>query len=557
MGKRTACFLTLTFLIAIFIIPAVSDARIYLFDRKLEIVGKFEEKIIMKYNLKDWQKGRGERGYMAQGGRSKNPALFRTHFYIEGLYHMFRNENTLIDIYALATYYYDLAHKIDGDYKRGMSAHDLNKYRSPHGEQIIKEVYINYVSGPWTLRLGKQQVVWGETSTQRTADVVNPLNMRSHVVGVDDWEDFKKGLWMFRGFYQTDLANDLTFEWVWVPNDFEKMDLPPEGSVYNTTYSYGFFSQLQRLWKYDMGHTNGLHASQGGFRIRGYNWDWDWTLIYYNGIDASPVVWDWGNRKNGYTPQTGVGYALYAQGIGGFNLWAAEYNIAAATGGSLPDLPNTRQFKYYRTDNIGATGTKYFENATIFGKQIPVKTTVRMEFAYKIGVHFNTNSPDPGSGSWLIDGITESDVVGYGLELSRDWMPSWICRFNGNRSVDMTIGLYQDWILDFSRKLYLNGWNRGGGDRSSTTMSLGCSTDWFKQELDTRFSVAQDLGNNNGYIWVSIMYAPGQHWRFTILPRYSWSKAGPFNNKTNMKKNGYTERDDTNNYILFKVGYLF
>ena len=193
MGKRTACFLTLTFLIAIFIIPAVSDARIYLFDKKLEVVGKFEEKIIMKYNLKDWQKGRGKYGYRAQGGRSKNPALFRTHFYIEGLYHMFRNENTLIDVYALATYYYDLAHQIDGDYRRGISAHDLNKYRSPHREEIVKEVYINYVSGPWTLRLGKQQVVWGETSTQRTADVINPLNMRSHVVGVDDWAGLDKG----------------------------------------------------------------------------------------------------------------------------------------------------------------------------------------------------------------------------------------------------------------------------------------------------------------------------------------------------------------------------
>ena len=405
--------------------------------------------------------------------------------------------------------------------------------------------------------MGKQQVVWGETSVQRTADVINPLNMRSHVVGVDDWEDFKKALWMFRGFYQTDLANDLTFEWIWVPSDFQKMDLPPEGSVYNTTYSAGFFSNMQRLWKYDMGHTNGLSAGQGGIRIRGYNFDWDWTVLWYNGLDATAVVWDWGNRKNGYTPQTGVGYALYAQGVGGFNLYAAEYNIAASTGAPLPEhLPSTRQFKYYRTNNFGATGAKYFQNATIFGKQIPLKTMVRIEFAYKLNVHFNTNHPDPSSGSWLIDGITESDVVAYGLEISRDWLPSWITRFNGNRSVDTTIGLYQDWILDFSRNLYVQGWNRGGGDRSSTTIQFSCNTDWFKQELDTRFTVAHNV-SGNGYIWFSFMYAPGQHWRFTVLPRYSWSNAGPHNNKTNMKKNGYTERDDTNNYILFKVGYLF
>ena len=509
----------------------------------------------MKYKLTDWQKGRGKYGYMAQGGRVENPALFRTHFYVDGLFHLFRNEDTIIDIYALGTYYYDFAHKISGKYKRGMSAYDLNKYRSPHGEDIIKEVYINYIHGPWTLRLGKQQVVWGETSTQRTADVVNPLNMRSHVVGVDDWEDFKKALWMFRGFYQTDLSNDLTFELIWVPNDFRKMDLPPEGSVYNSTYSAGFFANMNRLWKYDMGHTNGLGAGQGGIRIRGYNFDWDWTVLYYNGIDASAVVWDWGNRKNGYKPSTPIGYALYGTGVGGFNLWAAEYNINASTGAPLPKNPNTRQFKYYRTNNIGATGAKYIEHVTIFGKRISLRTNVRIEFAYKLGVHFNTNHPDPDSGSWMMDGITQSDVIAYGLEVSKDLMPSWITRFNGNRSVDMTIGLYQDWIMDFSRNFYVNGWNRGGGDRSSTTIQFGCSTDWMKQELDTRFTVAHNV-SGNGYVWFSFMYAPGQHWRFTILPRYSWSNAGP-RDKSNMKKNGYTERDDTNNYVLFKLGYLF
>ena len=37
------------------------------------------------------------------------------------------------------------------------------------------------------------------------------------MMGVDDWEDFKKGLWMFRGFYQTSFKNDLTLETIIVP----------------------------------------------------------------------------------------------------------------------------------------------------------------------------------------------------------------------------------------------------------------------------------------------------------------------------------------------------
>ncbi len=112
--------------------------------------------------------------------------------------------------------------------------------------EMVREVYVNYINGPWTLRVGKQMVVWGETGLQRTADVVNPVDLRSHMMGVDDWEDFKQGLWMFRGFYQTSFANDFTFEWIVVPYDVQQIELPPEGTMYNSTYTGGFTSNF---WK--------------------------------------------------------------------------------------------------------------------------------------------------------------------------------------------------------------------------------------------------------------------------------------------------------------------
>ena len=113
-------------------------------------------------------------------------------------------------------------------------------------------------------------------------------------MGVDDWEDFKKGLWMFRGFYQTSFVNDLTFEVIWVPADFKAVSPSPEGTMYNSTYTGGFTSQLFNKWDEDLVDPKGLSDSQGGFRIRGFNFDWDWTLIFSNGYDPGPVVIDWG-----------------------------------------------------------------------------------------------------------------------------------------------------------------------------------------------------------------------------------------------------------------------
>jgi hypothetical protein len=420
-------------------------------------------------------------------------------------------------------------------------------------------------------------VVWGETSLQRTADVVNPVDLRSHMMGVDDWEDFKKGLWMFRGFYETSLANDLTFEIIWVPCDFKELELAPEGTVYNSTYTAGFFSILQKRWRRDAGrYDRGLSDSQGGFRIRGYNWDWDWTFLYYNGYFAGPILADWGQRADSYRATTPVGFALQSggSGIGGFNLWAAEKNISVAAGSKAPAEYRVRNgFKYYRVHNFGFTGTKFFNSIELFGKRIPTQTMIRFEFAYARGVPFNKQGrpydpvrlPPPYTDDPQVNyGRTFRDTIAYGIEISRDFMPQFICKYNGQRSVDVTFSIFQDWILKHKHYLSKSGWNRGVGDSSKTFLGLSFVTDWFKQELRTQLTYGYDV-DGNGYVWAHFLYAPGDHWRFVLLPRYSWSNAGPGlgsgndNRKVDKFGRGYyqSERDDRLDYIHLKIEYLF
>ena len=59
MCKRIANVLIGSFLIALILTPTISSARIYLFDKKLEINGSIEQKANWKYTLKDWERGRG------------------------------------------------------------------------------------------------------------------------------------------------------------------------------------------------------------------------------------------------------------------------------------------------------------------------------------------------------------------------------------------------------------------------------------------------------------------------------------------------------------------
>jgi hypothetical protein len=559
MRKRFVVLMFTSLLAVLAVHTQTSHARFYLLDHNVELNGSIEEKWNFKYDLKDWEKGRGEHnpnGIYSDGGHVENPAMLKTHLHLEALCHAYQQGTTVLDFYTLFEWFYDISPDINPAWRRGMASYDRNKYQTPHGWEMVRELYLNYVNGPWTLRLGKQMVVWGETGLQRTADVVNPLDTRSHMMGVDDWEDFKKGLWMFRGFYQTSFKNDLTFETIFVPYDVQAMDLPPEGSMYNTTYTGGFTSRMWRRWKHDEVNEHGLHDAQGGFRIRGFNWDWDWTVLWYNGYEATPVCVDWGQREDTYKPRTPMGSLLHLFGLRGFTLWSGEYNANLGIGGPSPGYPTNTMFRYYRGNNIGATATKYIYKLPVFGLfEIPFTSNVRFEFAYKPHTHFN-RMYFIGGDLWGVKNVTRRDLIGYAVEIGHDFMPQFICRYNGQRSVDLTLGFFQDWILNHDRNLYLEGYNRGKGDVSSTSFSLDITTDWFDQELMTKLNYSY---NTTGYgaFYAFFQYAPGQHWRFTLLPRITWSNAGPFNNKADRKGNKYTLGNDTQNYIHFKIGYLF
>ena len=84
-------------------------------------------------------------------------------------------------------------------------------------DDVITELYTDYINGPWQVRTGKQIVIWGQLDMSRVADVVNPLDLRWGVPGVDTWEEVKQGLWMIRTFYQSQLPGNLLFEFILNP----------------------------------------------------------------------------------------------------------------------------------------------------------------------------------------------------------------------------------------------------------------------------------------------------------------------------------------------------
>ena len=115
---------------------------------------------------------------------------------------------------------YDTVYDIRHTYSRAFGKDQrLNR----QAEYKLREAFVDMVLPPFTLRLGRQQVVWGETDNFRALDVINPLDLRWHA-NWEPWEDIRIPLWMARAIYDIGKFGPLEesfVEAVWIPWDFQ------------------------------------------------------------------------------------------------------------------------------------------------------------------------------------------------------------------------------------------------------------------------------------------------------------------------------------------------
>ena len=80
--------------------------------------------------------------------------------------------------------------------KRG---YDRDDFRFPEGK-LPRELFLDFgfngLFQPLSLRLGKQQIVWGEADLFRSIDVVNPLRLDQNGIVGEDLSDYREPLWI-------------------------------------------------------------------------------------------------------------------------------------------------------------------------------------------------------------------------------------------------------------------------------------------------------------------------------------------------------------------------
>ena len=320
-------------------------------------------------------------------------------------------------------------------------------------ENQLREAYLDLTlkTVPLSLRLGRQQIVWGETDNFRLLDRVNSLDLTWHLQQ-ESWDELRIPYWMIKGLVDFDRVGGLSplsnsfLEFYWNPGDWypAKKDFLPRpwsGPVDNPLVNSqpppaggrGLFNILN---------------SQTPFKVTSL---FNQTTLFRQGDyarnpkDNSQV----GVRFGAVTPQ-GVQFTLnyfyqrWAGGDDGTN--AAAYKAILSTKDALAGLrrgeaPLEAIFPYVNTVGFSLN----------YAEEEYTQTVYRMESIYEFGVpfsdaskHYSNNGPFALL-SHDVFGVSKRDMRKGTIAFDR---PTWIRAVNEKSTILLLGQFFWHYLLN-------------------------------------------------------------------------------------------------------------
>jgi hypothetical protein len=492
MKKRLYVRHGLLIVILLMALPAVSCAEIALMDGKLTLSGFIKNTTYYRTSTysREFDKGKEKSpGGINRDNHDSNFTFSNFSALLEVLYTVQEDQQSSLRLFASMQPWYEASSTFDKKNRRSLYTKHRKEYQYPTKfEDWVSEAYVDYTTGPWQVRVGKQIVIWGQLDMNRVADVVNPLDLRRGVPGIDTWEEVKQGLWMIRTFYQSQLPGNLLFEFIFNPGDYKAIRLSYEGTHWGPEYfknvagterDRGYFSwQHEKFIQDEPGWS--LSNYEFGGRVQGFTWNIDWTLIYWNALDDGP---------------SNINVARSIQ-------LAGDY----FGGGPLPS-PHSygKVYKYKRFQTIGGTAQTF---------TVPLKDTVwRLEWFWEIDRPITKGLQ--GNPLSLYDGNDRCNILGIALQANWYWRIPWFTRHVGKgQQLQTSLTYFNERVLDYDKDMIL--FERFYKPGSSTMESL------------TLFIMQQMFNASWTFVFIGNYFPQNGRWMAVPTLTYMFADSGPF-----------------------------
>jgi len=505
-----------------------------LFDGRIRVTGQIDQ--IAHYRFRTT---RAERW-----ARKSNLNTFRTNFSLEANYFMVQDRDWELNLTTHLYFSYEWMAELDSEYKRAMPRYTRRNFLWTRDEEIIRELYVQYLKGSWDLRVGKQQVVWGEQLGIQTLDVICPLDIRTEVIGLTEWENIRIGVWMLRGIYDVGdrLPGQLSLEGVFIPFDFQPAQIPREGTFFGPLFRpepgsiprNGYLDRLISYRYYRDANLNSINNAEYGFRLRGYylDFDLDWSIVYFHTIDDGGVWSDGG--EGGHKADT----------------FFRQWNVQGRNVNPAPDIYD---FKPY--DVFGFSLQRYVGGF--------LESIVRFEFVYNYHKSYNWQDTEKTDYQGrTLKRVVKKDSVGWGLSASKklpwpEWLP-YIYEWSRGKYVDFDIAINQIIWKDYDERFgdgdsqrgtgfRLNGQLHGKGDNPVTLLSWMFMPHFLDDQIIIVNRGIYYLNSPSLTVGTSISYRPGEHFTYILSMTQSTGKRATDPYDSSEKKD----------YLTFQVKYVF
>ena len=262
---------------------------------------------------------------------------------------------TLSDNWALffhPRYFYDSAYDLRDDYN---SNFDRNQSKMGHTQRTewLRDCYLDFTSDKLDIRIGKQQVVWGQADGLPFLDRVMPFDLTRY--WLPDFADIRIPLWMIKVEYSPALNSTLQF--LLIP-DFEASRSAPANDTFSFK-SVNDFDAVKSIMEANGGSMNTtiyrpsskLKNSRIGLRWRSMLGDIDYTLNWLYGYSTSAYTYADGFISAGYSVgDIPVGQYYYSRRHKLMHMIGFSFNKSFINPGVLEGLTIRGEFAYFHNE---------------------------------------------------------------------------------------------------------------------------------------------------------------------------------------------------------------
>ena len=347
-----------------------------------------------------------------------------------------------------------------------------------YDETEIREAVVEFNIGDRTsLRLGKQQVAWGETDFFAGLDVIHGFDYSWRSFLEPENEELRKPLILANAIIQVPEANG-SLQLLLRPGMDKDKDIGNTYDLFGGRWAnqpnkgvdfFGSAFDVQYNYDHKAGDTDDENY---GFRWSGISGDYNYSLAYWKGINPDPVV------NTVINPYKG--------------------DINAAFG----------EFIYPHVDTFGFTLSTYS----------PATDAVwSAEFAYTTDKPYNVGSVCAGGAApGGFCGVIEKDTLRSMIRMDKQVNLS--SALGTSRPSFFSIQLFDSWLVDFDAAddiVDLAGYSALKKEHS-TIVTMILAMNYANDRINPTLALGYDLSHGGGFFIPSVEFAAGDNLRIRV-----------------------------------------